>query len=286
LNTKNETLSGINSVVRGDPESSLKSGKALGIVQASAVQFQSALAASFAQFLKNVGNFMLQVFRKYVKTERVTQIVGEDNRMQSATWTGDTFGPIDRVTAELVDPAMRTLGYRTDLAMFMAQNNLTQTPQEFLTVLTTGQLKPMYRGEQTELNTIHQENHEMLKASQQFEPILQKLKAAGASPELIMQEALKHAPPVMEWDEDDIHKPEHKIVATAPAQRRNSAAALILGAHMYLHDENILMKAKKKAIQQAQMQLQVQAAIAPLVPQPPPGAAPEQQQEQQPQAQA
>jgi hypothetical protein len=172
LGRKGETLSGINSVIRGDPESSLKSGKALGIVQAAAVQFQSALAASYAQFLKDIGNFMLQVFRKYVKSERVTQIVGKNEQMQSSTWNSDTFGPIDRVSAELVDPAMRTLGYKTDLAMFMAQNNLTQTPQEFLTVLTTGQLKPMYRGQLTTLNTIRQENRDMLEAAKKLEAYL------------------------------------------------------------------------------------------------------------------
>jgi hypothetical protein len=282
LNTKGETLSGINSVTRGDPESSLKSGKALGIVQASAVQFQSALAASFAQFLKNVGNFMLMVFRKYAHTERVTQIVGENQEMQSATWSKDTFGPIDRVTAELVDPAMRTLGYRTDLAMFMAQNNMVANPQEFLTVLTTGNLKPMYRSETTELNTIRQENREMMDAATKLEAQMQ----SAGSPEAVSALALQLAPPVMEWDNDDLHQPEHKIVATSPAMRRNGAAALILAAHMKLHDDNRLFKAKKKALEAAKMQLEVQAILAPLVPQQPapqPGAAPQQPApEQQP----
>jgi len=279
LNTKGETLSGINSVVRGDPESSLKSGKALGIVQASAVQFQSALAASFAQFLKNVGNFMLQVFRKYVTAERTTQIVGENQVTQSVTWSKDTFGPIDRVTAELVDPAMRTLGYRTDLAMFMVQNNMVQHPQEFFTVLTTGQLKPMYRYETTVNNTIRQENREMMDAATKLEAQISQLQtAAGVAPEMLQQQiaaaALQLAPPVMEWDDDDLHQREHQIVATSPAMRRNGAAALVLGAHMKLHDDNRLMKAKKKALETAKMQLEVQAVLAPLVPKPPPQAAP------------
>lgn len=272
LNTKGEILSGINSVVRGDPESSLKSGKALGIVQASAVQFQSALAASFAQFLKNVGNFMLQVFRKYAHSERVTQIVGENQEMQSVTWNKDTFGAIDRVSAELVDPAMRTLGYRTDLAMFMAQNNMVANPQEFLTVLTTGNLKPMYRGETTALNTIRQENRAMMEAAKKLNMIMLKSQHDNADPAAtqlaIAAQAMQLAPPVMEWDDDDMHQKEHPIVATAPAQRGNGAAALILAAHMRMHDENRLAKAKKKAIEAARMQLEVQAALAPLMPQP------------------
>jgi hypothetical protein len=307
LGRKGETLSGINSVVRGDPESSLKSGKALGIVQASAVQFQSALAASYAQYLKNIGNFMLFVFRKYVKEERITQIVGENEMMQSATWSGDTFGPIDRVTAEIIDPAMRTLGYRTDLAMFMAQNNLTRTPQEFLTVLTTGQLKPMYRAEITELNTIHQENSEMLKAAKLLEAKSKELEqsvAAGQLDPMLMNQMLDQmaqqlAPPVIRWDNDDLHMGEHTSVACAPAVRRNGLVTRIVMAHMTMHEQNKVVKAQQAAMEAAKAQLAAQTAVQQLMgPQiMPPGAVPggaqqagpppqEQQQEAPPQMQA
>lgn len=284
LGHKGETLSGINSVVRGDPESSLKSGKALGIVQASAVQFQSALAASYAQYLKNMGNFMLFVFRKYVKEERITQIVGQNEMMQSATWSGDTFGPIDRVSAEIIDPAMRTLGYRTDLAMFMAQNNLTRTPQEFLTVLTTGQLKPMYRAEITELNTIHQENSEMLKAAKELEAKSKELQAqvaAGALDPMMVNELLDQmaeqlAPPVIRWDNDDIHMGEHPSVACAPAVRRNGLVTRIVMAHMRMHEQNKVVKAQQAAVEAAKAQLAAQTAVQQLMgPQVmPPGAVP------------
>ncbi len=267
LGTKGETLSGVNSVMRGDPESSLKSGKALGIVQAAAVQFQSALAASYAQFLKNTGNFMLQVFRKYATSKRVTQIVGKNEQQMSATWDEDTFGPIDRVSAELVDPAMRTLGYKTDLAMFMAQNNLTKTPQEFLTVLTTGQLKPVYRGEITELNTIHQENAEMLKGAEILNKKQKELQGAGLDPMMIQaqisQMAQQLAPPVIRWDNDDLHIEEHKSVACAPAVRRNGVVTQIVLAHIEAHEANKIAKAQKMAMEQAQIQMGVQAMMGP-----------------------
>ena len=303
LGRKGEILSGINSVVRGDPESSLKSGKALGIVQASAVQFQSALAASYAQYLKNIGNFMLYVFRKYVKEERITQIVGENEMQQSATWSGDTFGPIDRVTAEIIDPAMRTLGYRTDLAMFMAQNNLTRTPQEFLTVLTTGQLKPMYRAEITELNTIHQENSEMLKAAKQLEDQSKQLEAKlqqqvqmGLLDPMMMQQALNAqldqlaqqlAPPVIRWDNDDLHMGEHTSVACAPAVRRNGLVTRIVMAHMTMHEQNKVVKAQQAAVEAAKAQLAAQVAVqqlmGPMMPQQAPTGDQPQDVPQQPQ---
>lgn len=227
---RGETLSGINSVVRGDPDSALKSGKALGIVQAQAVQFQSQLAASYVQFLQNIGNFMLKAFRKFAHSERIVQIVGKDMATQSVTWSADTFGPIDRVTAELVDPAMRTLGYRTDLAMFMAQNQMTSTPQEFLTVLETGTLKPMLKAPMSELNLIHSENDALMN---------------GTPGEMV---------PVLLTDNDDLHIAEHKCLVDSPGTRANGAIVQAVLTHIQMHDQNKILKAQKQIIDQLQVQ--------------------------------
>lgn len=281
LGTLEETLTGVNSVIRGDPESSLKSGKALGIVQAAGVQYNSALAASYAQFLKDIGNFMLYCFRNFLKSERITQIVGENDKMQSVTWDKDTFGPIDRVEAELVDPAMRTIGYKTDLGMFMVQSGLTTTPQEFMTVVTTGQLKPLYRAQMTELNLVHQENDEMIKAAKmeaqwnQLQQGAQKALAMGNIP-LAQQLAMQSdqliqtlVPPVDIDDDDALHMAEHKIVTASPATRRNQFLRAIASAHREAHMQNITAKATQQAQQQIAVQAQttVAAAQAGLLPQ-------------------
>lgn len=253
-----ETISGINSVVRGDPESSLKSGKALGIVQAQAVQFQSHLAASYSRFLQNIGNFMLKLFRLYASTQRITQIVGKNATMQSVKWDKDTFGPIERVTAELVDPAMRTLGYKTDLAMFMAQQQMTNTPQEFLTVLTTGQLKPEIQAPLTELNLIHQENEDILAAAEKLQTIMAQMGVAQPTPEML--QAIM--PPVIRTDNDDLHIAEHSGLMATPATRRNSLVVQINLAHIAAHEQNRVVKAQKQLLDQ----LAVQSVAPPVMP--------------------
>lgn len=297
LSRKGETLSGINSVVRGDPESSLKSGKALGIVQAAAVQFHNALASSYAQYLKSIGNFMLQVFRKYFKTTRITQIVGKNDMQQSKEWTGDLFGPIDRVSCEIVDPAMRTLGYRTDLAMFMAQNQMTSTPQEFLTVLSTGQLKPMYRGGLSSLNLVHQENDDMQENAKVLEAELSKLQAQYESaaqqtpltPEQQQafsmqierqksQLAQQLSPPVLLDDDDDLHLAEHAQVTNNVATRRNGAITAISLAHRQAHMDNKSRKQQMLAVQQAMTQAAIQNQMMQM------GMMPQPQQQPPPQA--
>lgn len=261
-----ETLSGINSVVRGDPEASLKSGKALGIVQAQAVQFQSSLAASYVRFLQNIGNFMLKVFRLYASTQRITQIVGKNQTMQSQNWDRDTFGPISRVTAELVDPAMRTLGYKTDLAMFMAQQQMTNTPQEFLTVLTTGQLKPQIQAPLTELNLMHEENDDMLKGAEELQKVMAAAGVQQPTPEMIMAVM----PPVLRTDNDDLHITEHSGLMATPSTRRNSLVTQIVMAHIDAHEQNRVGKAQK--------QLLDQLAVQSVMPQPVMAGVPEQGQ--------
>ena len=52
--TLNETVSGVNSVVRGNPEKSIKSGAALATIQAQAIQFMNGLQQSYI-FLIDLG---------------------------------------------------------------------------------------------------------------------------------------------------------------------------------------------------------------------------------------
>lgn len=49
-----ETLSGVNSVARGNPESSLKSGNALALVQSMALQYMSGLQQSYVKMVEDV----------------------------------------------------------------------------------------------------------------------------------------------------------------------------------------------------------------------------------------
>ncbi len=171
--------------------------------------------------------------------------------------------------------------------------------QEFVTVLTTGQLKPMYKGAQTELNTIHQENSEMLESSKVLEGQIAKIQEqvqAGAIPPEMAEQLMTAAaqalvPPVLLDDNDDLHMGEHKSVYTSPKVRRNGAVTRIGLAHQQAHQQNKITKAVKAALDAAQVQLQTQQALGPaamlLQPQAPQGQAPAQEQApQQNQAQA
>lgn len=153
-----ETLMGINSVVRGDPEHNLKSGAALGRMQAMAVQFASNFQESWAELQEDTATFLLDLLRDFAKTERMVALAGKHNKGAMKSFTGDDLSGVDRVSIDLGNPMSRTSAGRIDIAQMLMQNGLVKTTQEFFNVLSTGQTESMTEGPQKALDLIRKEN--------------------------------------------------------------------------------------------------------------------------------
>lgn len=156
-----ETVSGVNSVARGNPESSLKSGVALGLVQSMAVQFASGIQQSWAEILEDSGTFILKLLKDFAKTERMIAIAGKHNRGQMAKFKGDQIERVDRVVVELGNPMARTTAGRVEMADNLLQKGLIKTPQEYITVMQSGQLEPAIKSTESQLGLIHAENEDL-----------------------------------------------------------------------------------------------------------------------------
>lgn len=162
-----EGISGMNAVVRGDPESSLKaaSGRALGLLQAMAVQFNSGLQDSYQQVMQDCGNLILRILRSFAKTDRVTAIVGKDKTVRMSQWNGGMFENVGTIVAEQVNPMSKTIAGNRDEAEFLVQNHLISTPEMYSMVAQTGRLDPLIETDMTQLNLIQQENEQLLKGT-------------------------------------------------------------------------------------------------------------------------
>lgn len=156
-----ETISGVNSVARGNPDASLKSGVALGLVQSMAIQFMSGFQQSVINTLEDVGNFDIELNKLYANTPRVVSIVGKDKINEIKRWTAADLSLIENIYVEPVDPFSQTLAGREARADSLLQKGLVN-PQEYLTVATTGQLEPLYRRPMSELNYIRIENESLM----------------------------------------------------------------------------------------------------------------------------
>ncbi len=121
-----ETISGINSVARGNPESSLRSGNALALVQSMAIQFISGLQQSYVQLIEDVGTGLLNILKDFAATPRTIQIVGKNNRTYLKEFTGEDLDSISRVVVDMGNPLSRCLAKDTPILMYDGSIKMVQ----------------------------------------------------------------------------------------------------------------------------------------------------------------
>jgi hypothetical protein len=158
-----ETLSGINSVARGNPEASLKSGTALALVQSMALQFISGLQQSYVKMMEDVGTAVINILKDFAKTPKIVALVGKNNRTFLKEFTGEEISSISRVIIDVGNPLSRTIAGRVQMAEQLLQMHAIDDPHQYFQVLNTGRLDSMYEGEMIELMLIKSENERLMK---------------------------------------------------------------------------------------------------------------------------
>lgn len=210
IEKKMETLSGVNSVARGNPESSLKSGTALALVQSMSVQFASGLQNSYARLIEDVGTGALRILRDYASTDRVISVAGKHSRADLVNFNGDDLENINRVVVDVANSLTKTTAGKVELATNLLNTGLIKNAQEYITVMTTGQLEPLIEHETTQLHLIRHEN-----------------------------EALMEGQPVVAIavDDHETHIKEHSCVLADPELRMTGDPAIIQNtlAHIQEH---------------------------------------------------
>lgn len=153
-----ETLSGISSTVRGNPEANLKSGSALALVVSQSIQFSSLLEASYTTLIEDVGTAIINQIRDFSQTKRVASIIGESNRPFQKEFTSDDLALVNRVVVEPVNPLSKTTSGRIEIANNLLEKGFIENPKQYMTVLMTGQLDPAIEGTNHENLNIRAEN--------------------------------------------------------------------------------------------------------------------------------
>jgi hypothetical protein len=157
-----ETISGVNSVARGNPEASLKSGNALALVQSMALQFISGLQQSYVMMVEDVGTSLISILKDYATTPKVIALVGKNNRPLLKEFTGEAISSINRVVVDVGNPLSRTIAGRVQMAEQLLQMKLLDNPRQYFQILNTGRLDSAFEGEMDELMLIKRENERLL----------------------------------------------------------------------------------------------------------------------------
>ncbi len=144
-----ETLSGVNSVSRGNPEASLKSGTALALVQSMSLQFMSGLQQNYVNLVEHIGTALIKILQDFANTPRLVAIAGKSNRTYMKEFTGEDISNISRVTVDVGNPMARTTAGRVQMASELIQYGEI-TPAQYVTLIHTGNL------EQLTESTVHE----------------------------------------------------------------------------------------------------------------------------------
>lgn len=203
-----QTLPGVNSVARGDPSSSLKSGAALALVQAQAVQYNSAFQAAYTQLLEATGTMIIRMLKRYAKYPRLAAIVGEHETDALREFKRDDLMAIDRVVCDIGNALQRTTSGKVQIAEWLMDKGLIKRPEQLFRVLDTGRLDPIYKADTAQLQCIAQEN-----------------------------ERMREGKPVMVYFTDNpmLHIQEHMAVMASHDVRTNPKIAEAVGAHIREH---------------------------------------------------
>jgi hypothetical protein len=153
-----ETISGVNSVARGNPEASLKSGAALALVQSMALQYVSGLQQSYVRLIEDCGTGIINILKDYANTPKVAALVGKNQKMLLKEFTGEDLHAINRVVVDVGNALSRTIAGRVQMAEQMMQMGIIKEPTQYFQVLNTGRIDVLMEGDVSQQLLVRQEN--------------------------------------------------------------------------------------------------------------------------------
>lgn len=243
-----ETLVGVNSVTRGNPEASLRSGTALALVQAMSLQFQSGFQKSYVKFLESVGSNLIEILKDFANAPKMIAIVGKNKAPLLKQFTGDMIKDVQRVSVKVGNPLSATIAGRVQMAEQMAQMKLIKNPQQYFMVIETGQIDTMIEGDISDLLNIKRENELFLEG----QPVMANF-----------------------LDQHRMHIMEHRVVINDPDLRSNVELYTNVMNHIQEHI-NMLRTVDPDLL----MLINEQPLANPMAPQPMQGGQPPQGGEQ------
>jgi len=203
-----ETISGINSVVRGDPPDSLKSGSALALVQAQAINYATPLQHSYVNLNEDVYTDILGILKDHADTKETITIVGKFNRSMLMDFTKDDLDNISRVQITPQPASEQNEAGRLTMAQDLIQSGILKTPEEYLSVVKTGNVDPLLEGDHAEMILIRSENENM---------------SAGQNASVLIT------------DDHSLHVREHRTILASPEARENPQLLANVTSHMAEH---------------------------------------------------
>lgn len=204
-----ETISGINSVARGNPEAHITSGNAMALVQSMAIQFINGLQQQYVQLLEDVGSAVIDTLKLYASEPRVASIIGKNNKAYLKQFKAEDIMDVNRVVVEVGNPLAKTTAGRIQMAEQLMQMKADEfTIDQYIQVINTGKLEVMTDKNTRKMNQIELENERLMQGRQTKVLIL---------------------------DDHVTHIQEHSTLLDDPDVRDNDALSQVILDHIQQH---------------------------------------------------
>lgn len=212
LQKAQELLIGINSVVRGEPQSSEMPGNAMALLSAQALQQASGIQANYIAFVEAIGSSLVQLIQANLSVPRKIALVGKANAflVTDVEYSGESIGRIKRVSVDVGNPLSQTSAGRVTLADNLLEKGLIKTPEQYVQVLSSGRLEPLTQALNHQLLLIRSENESL---------------------------ALGEPVQALALDDHMLHVREHSVVIANPQARKDPNVVKAVLAHIQHHQD-------------------------------------------------
>lgn len=209
LEQQMEKLSGLPSILRGQPPTGVESGTAMAFLQAQALVFNSPIQQAYISFLERGATGLFNILKSFANTKRMIAIAGQSNKAYMGEFSGSDLSNISRVSVDVGNPATRSEAGKLQIAQdLMAKGQVNN--KEYFQVLKTGNLDGMTEGPEAENMLIVEENERMRRG-----------------------EAMVAAP----WDNHVLHMQQHVTLLMDPSLRvdPNNPIFQVVTQHVMSH---------------------------------------------------
>lgn len=242
LKSAQELVFGLNSVVRGEPQSGEQSGSALALLQQQALQQSSTIQTNWTRMVEAIGQATIEIIQKRADVPMKIAIVGkaEASYVMDQEFTGtQDLTNIKRVHVEIGNPLSQTTAGRKEIAQELMQAGQITSPEQYIELIRTGRLEPLTKSLQGQLMLITNEN-EQLQAAAYDQTVPAQPKVDPVTGQLMPPEpqlTQESMPPVLVTDDHRLHVREHRTVLDAPNARRNPAVVRATLKHIDEHEK-------------------------------------------------
>lgn len=159
-----EILSGINSVLRGQPQASLISGTALALVATQANSFNTVLESNYTRLAEDAAHFLLYIVSRFQTTEELVSLIGKGKSNEIRRFKGSDLSPVRKVKVIMGNALARTTAGKVEIAEMLVKNGIVKTPEAVLEALQTGNITQTLDNTSAEVSYIKYENEQLLLA--------------------------------------------------------------------------------------------------------------------------